>query len=243
MLHVDGLHKHFSDHAVLRGASLHVAPGEMVVLMGPSGSGKTTLFRCIGRLVEPDSGDITLAGTDIRALRGRRLRAARRDVAVIFQQFNLIRRASVLANVLSGKLGTLPAWRVCIGRYPQAEVAHAVACLSRVGLADFAKRRADTLSGGQQQRVAIARALAQRSCVILADEPVASLDTDNARLVLDLLRELAREDGIAVLCSLHDRALAERYADRILVLHEGRIVGRATAVPDGMHATARTARA
>jgi phosphonate transport system ATP-binding protein len=223
-LRVSGLSKRYGDHAVLRDVSLAVAPGEFVVLFGPSGAGKTTLFRCIGRLARPDAGEIHAGDAPLHALEGGALMRARRSIGVIFQQFNLIRRTSALDNVLTGRLGHVPAWRAVLRRFSRDDRALALSCLDRVGLLPHAHRRADRLSGGQQQRAAIARALAQGSRVILADEPIGSLDPDNAANVLSLLKELAHERGIAVLCSLHQVELARRYADRIVMLDGGRIV-------------------
>ncbi|MCC7425677.1 MAG: ATP-binding cassette domain-containing protein [Alphaproteobacteria bacterium] len=224
VLTVRGLAKAHAGRPVLRDASLDVAPGEVVVLGGPSGAGKTTLFRCIARLTEPDAGSVVLAGRQVTGARGRALRAARREIGLVFQQFNLIRRASALGNVLAGRIGFVPAWRVWLRRFPAADIALARGCLARVGLEAESGQRADTLSGGQQQRVAIARALAQETRLILADEPVASLDPDNAAAILELLRALAKERGIAVLCSLHQPTLAARFADRLLRLEQGRVL-------------------
>ena len=222
-LRVSGLTKRYGDHAVLHDVSLSIAPGEFVVLFGPSGSGKTTLFRCIGRLVPIETGEIHLGAAPLHALQGRALLRARRSIGLIFQQFNLIRRTDALDNVLTGRLGQVPAWRALLRCFSREDRALALSCLDRVGLLPHARRRADRLSGGQQQRAAIARALAQGSRVILADEPTASLDPENAANVLSLLKELAHERGIAVLCSLHQVELARRYADRIVVLDGGRI--------------------
>jgi phosphonate transport system ATP-binding protein len=212
---------------VLHDIGFRVAPGEVVALLGPSGAGKTTLFRCLTRLVEADSGEIRLLGQAIRGLERRALRQARREVGLVFQQHNLIRRRSALDNVLAGRLAAVPLWRVASGRFGAAERQRAFAALDRVGLLEVARRRADRLSGGQQQRVAIARVLAQQSRVILADEPVASLDPAAAVAVLALLRELARQDGIAVLCSLHQVDLVPGFADRVVGLSGGRLVSDA----------------
>jgi phosphonate transport system ATP-binding protein len=209
---------------VLEDIGFRVGAGEVVVLLGPSGAGKTTLFRCLARLVEADAGEIRLLGQAIGGLAPRALRRARREVGLVFQQHNLIRRRSALDNVLAGRLAEVPLWRVAARRFGAAERQRAYAALDRVGLLEFAGRRADRLSGGQQQRVAIARVLAQQSRVILADEPVASLDPVSAVAVLSLLRELARQDGIAVLCSLHQVDLVPGFADRVLGLSAGRLV-------------------
>jgi len=207
----------------LADVSFSVEPGEFVAVLGPSGAGKTTLFRCLTGLTRPDRGSVLLRGRDICAIRGRELRAARQDVALIFQQFNLVRRLTAMHNVLAGRLARLPTWRVLLRRFARADRQRALACLEAVGLLDRAYARADQLSGGQQQRVAIARALAQEATVVLADEPVASLDPESATAVLDTLRAVARA-GVAVVASLHQVHLATAYADRIIALRAGRLV-------------------
>jgi phosphonate transport system ATP-binding protein len=209
---------------VLSEVSFTVTAGEVVALLGPSGSGKTTLFRCLTRLVEADEGEIRLLGRSMRGMRSGELRLARRNIGLVFQQHNLIRRRSAIDNVLAGRLGHVPLWRVMERCFEQTDRQRAFAALDRVDLLDFADRRADRLSGGQQQRVAIARVLAQESRVILADEPVASLDPASAVSVLSLLRDIAHEGGITVLCSLHQVDLVPGFADRVLGLRAGRLV-------------------
>ena len=199
-----------------------MAPGEFVAVLGPSGAGKTTLFRCLTGLTRPDHGTVRIDGQDIWA-GARELRAARQTVALIFQQFNLIRRLTALQNVLVGRLAHVSTWRVLLRRFTRADRQRALRCLDTVGLLDKAAVRADQLSGGQQQRVAIARALAQNARVILADEPVASLDPESAATVLASLRS-AVGAGVAVVASLHQVHLARAYADRILALRAGRLV-------------------
>ncbi len=221
---VVNLTKRFGAAMVLDGLSLGVSPGEVVALVGSSGAGKTTLFNCISRLAAADEGEIFVSGRPLHALNGRRLARARNEIGVIFQQFNLVRRASARDNVLIGRLAQTPTWRVLLRRFRTADRQDALAALDRVGLLDHAGRRADRLSGGQQQRVAIARVLAQHCRVILADEPVASLDPETARLVLSLLREVAVERGITVVCSLHQVEFASGFADRVVRLAHGRIV-------------------
>lgn len=223
VLKATGLTKRFGERAALTDASLSIAPGEFVAVLGPSGSGKTTLFRCLARLTEPDSGQIEVEGKPLLALQGRALADARRRIGVVFQQFNLIRRLSALDNVLAGRLAHMPLWRVLARTFEEAELQRAADALAAVGLANHLHQRADTLSGGQQQRVAIARALAQESRILLADEPVASLDPDTARATLQLLRELTRSSRIAVLCTLHQPDLARQFADRILIMSAGRL--------------------
>ena len=224
---VERLTKRYGDTVTaLADVSFSIEPGEFVAVLGPSGAGKTTLFRCLTGLTRPDGGSVIVRGRDICAIRGRQLRAARQDVALIFQQFNLVRRLTAVHNVLAGRLARLPTWRVVLRRFARPDRQRALACLDAVGLLDRAYARADELSGGQQQRVAIARALAQEATVVLADEPVASLDPESAAVVLDTLRVVART-GVAVVASLHQVHLAATYADRIIALRAGRVVENA----------------
>jgi phosphonate transport system ATP-binding protein len=204
--------------------SFSVGPGEFVALLGPSGAGKSTAFRCMTRLALVDKGEIEVQGRALQMLSGAALREARRSIGLIFQQHNLIGRLSAIDNVLTGRLAGMPTWRVLARRFPNSDRQAALSCLDRVGLLDKAYVRADALSGGQQQRVAIARVLAQEGRVILADEPVASLDPESARHVLSTLRSVARDQGIAVICSLHQVGLAREFADRLVGLKGGRIV-------------------
>ncbi len=223
-LKIHGLSKQYHGKFAVEQVDLTASAGELVVLLGPSGAGKSTIFRCVTRLVAADGGEIEVLGQRMDRLHGRTLRQQRRSIGLIFQQFNLIGRLSALDNVLAGRLGAVPAWRAIARRFTAADRQLALAALDRVGLLSHAYQRADRLSGGQQQRVAIARVLAQESRIILADEPVASLDPIAANNVLEILRSVARERGIAVLCSLHQTALAQRYADRIVAMRAGRIV-------------------
>jgi phosphonate transport system ATP-binding protein len=195
-----------------------------VAVIGLSGSGKSTLLRCINRLVEPTSGRVLFGGTDVTAANDVELRRVRRRIGMVFQHFNLVHRSSVLTNVLAGRLGYLnPAWSLA-NRFPKADMEKAYAQLERVGLKDKAQSRADALSGGQQQRVGIARALMQDPVLILADEPVASLDPVLAHSIMQHLEQINREDGVTVLCSLHFLDLVHRYADRVIALNQGRLM-------------------
>jgi phosphonate transport system ATP-binding protein len=224
-LRVEGLTKIYPDGTVaLRDVTFSVEPGEFVVIIGLSGSGKSTLMRCINRLIEPTAGKVYIDGVDVTALSPVELRRLRRRIGMIFQQFNLVRRMPVLTNVLAGRLGYLsPSWAL-LNYFPREEVARAWHNLERVGIAEKAYARADQLSGGQQQRVGIARALMQEPTLILADEPVASLDPATSHSVLKYVEELNRKDGITVLCALHFLSLARRYGTRILALKAGRII-------------------
>jgi phosphonate transport system ATP-binding protein len=226
VLEIQHLTKSFppGEFKALDDVSLTVRDGEFVALIGLSGSGKSTLLRCINRLVEPTSGRVILDGVDITAADPNELRQIRRNIAMIFQQFNLVKRSSVITNVLSGRLGYLPPSWSLINRFPKEDVEMAIANLKRVGIPEKAYVRADTLSGGQQQRVAIARALMQEPKLMLADEPVASLDPATSHSVLRYIEELNREEGITVICSLHFLSLARRYATRVIALKAGRIM-------------------
>jgi phosphonate transport system ATP-binding protein len=209
---------------VLAGVDLTVGAGEVVALLGANGAGKSTLLRCLVRLIEPTRGEIRIGETSVTAARGRELRQLRTNVGFVFQRFNLVQRLSAFHNVLHGTLGRAGlqgAWPALAGEEQRGT---AMACLDRVGLAHLATRRVDTLSGGQQQRVAVARMLAQRPTVVLADEPVASLDPASGAAVLDLLRDVAGEQRLTVLVSLHQLDYARRYADRVVGLRGGRVV-------------------
>lgn len=208
----------------LRHVDLALQPGEFTVILGPSGAGKSTLIRCINRLVEPTEGAVLWEGQDLLALDPGALRRQRRAIGMVFQEFHLIDRLPVLANVLVGRFGALSTWQALTGRFPQEDVAIAWQALERVGLGPYAARRARELSGGQRQRVAIARALAQRPRLILGDEPVSNLDPATAYAIMDLLAELNRRDGITLLLNLHSVELARRYAHRVVGMNNGRIV-------------------
>ena len=223
-IHFVGVSKVYPGGMVaLQGVDLDVGPGEIVGLLGPSGAGKSTLLRCVNGLVRPTAGQVRVDGLavddDVTVLRRVRQRAA-----MIFQQFNLVGRLSALENVLTARLSYRPLLPTLFRRFPRADYERAMSCLERVGLADRAGQRADTLSGGERQRVAVARALAQAPRILLADEPVASLDPRSTGQVLDLVRRVSREDGLTVLMSLHQVDLARRVADRIAGLARGRLV-------------------
>ncbi|MEX2046744.1 MAG: phosphonate ABC transporter ATP-binding protein [Chloroflexota bacterium] len=203
--------------------TLEVGRGEFVVLIGLSGSGKSTLLRCLNRLVEPTSGRVIFDGEDVTAARGAELRRLRRRMGMIFQQFNLVKRASVFQNVLAGRLGYRTTWRTIAGRPDREDIELAFQNLQRVGILEKAYSRADALSGGQQQRVGIARALMQKPDLMLADEPVASLDPATSHSVMKYLEEINRKDGITVICSLHFLSLARRYATRVVALKDGKV--------------------
>ena len=235
ILEIEDLHKSYDSNVpVLCGINLSVHRGEFVGIIGLSGSGKSTLLRCINRLVEPSSGHIRLpmglitangAGTlvDVVRLKQTELRRLRRKVGMIFQQFNIIKRLSVIDNVLSGGLGYQSALRSTLRSFTRDEKRKALINLNRVGLLDHAYRRADELSGGEQQRVAIARTLMQEPALILADEPVSSLDPKLSGVVLDILKQVCQEDGITALVSLHTLELTREYAARVVGLKNGQI--------------------
>ncbi len=227
MIEVRDLAKRYGAITALDGVSLRVAPGEMLVVLGPSGAGKSTLLRCINRLVAPDAGEVRVAGRTVGS-DARRLRDVRRAIGMIFQNHNLVPRLSVVKNVLTGRLASMPLVPSLLQVFPRADLDLALECLDRVGLRARAWERSDRLSGGQQQRVGVARALAQRPQAILADEPVASLDPKTARLVLSDLRRAAHELGIAVLCNLHQVHFAREFADRVIGISAGRVVFEGT---------------
>ena len=219
--------KTFGQRKALAGVSLDVARGEMIALIGPSGSGKSTLLRSITGLQTIDDGGEILGFDEVLQSRGKlsdKMRGARIRMGMIFQQFNLVGRITLFSNVALGSLGRIPFWQGLLGLWPNETKLAAMAALHRVGVSDYAAQRANTLSGGQQQRGAIARALVQKAKVILADEPVASLDPVSARKVMDILRELNRKDGLTVIVTLHQVDYALRYCDRVVALKAGKIV-------------------
>jgi phosphonate transport system ATP-binding protein len=224
MLKLNRLTRKFGDTTAVAAATLEIPDGQMVGIIGRSGAGKSTLLRLLNRLIDPSDGQILFGDTDIARLKGRELREWRSDCAMIFQQFNLVGRLDVVTNVLTGRLYTLPAWRAMTQTFTARERAFAIQALDRLGMAHTALQRAETLSGGQQQRVAIARALAQEPKILLADEPIASLDPMNAKVVMDALRSINQQDGKTVICNLHTLDTARAYCDRIIGMQDGRIV-------------------
>jgi phosphonate transport system ATP-binding protein len=235
ILEIKDLHKTYGAKTqVLRGINFQIEQGEFVCIIGLSGAGKSTLLRCVNRLIEASSGAVLVpralsgvsaegAKMDVLKLNAEELRLLRRKVGMVFQQFNIVKRLSVIENVSSGGLGYQPGLRSVLRIFSRDEKRRALTNLERVGLLDHAYKRADQLSGGEQQRVAIARTLMQQPAIILADEPVASLDPRLSRVVLDILKRVCREDGITALVSLHALELTREYADRIIGLKQGQI--------------------
>jgi phosphonate transport system ATP-binding protein len=225
MLKVEHLTKVYPNGTqALKDVSFEVKDGEFLAVIGLSGSGKSTLLRCINRLIEPTSGKVYWNDQDVTAVSSAGMRIIRRQIGMVFQQFNLVKRSSVFSNVMSGRLGYVNALSSSLGIFSNEDHRRALACLDQVGLADKAHVRADSLSGGQQQRVGIARALMQEPKLILADEPVASLDPVLAHSILKYLEQLNKERGITVLCSLHFLDLVHRYATRAIALKDGELV-------------------
>ena len=224
VLQIANLNKVFGDKIALDAVNLTIRSGEMVAIIGRSGAGKSTLLRSINRLNSVTSGEILFDGALVGSLDGSALREWRRNCAMVFQQFNLVGRMDVLSNVLIGRVSYQGQLRSCLKLFTRAERALAIMALERVEMSDFALQRADTLSGGQQQRVAIARALVQEPRILLADEPIASLDPRSAKQVMELLRDINRRDGITVICNLHTLDTARNYCDRIIGMRAGRVV-------------------
>ncbi len=217
---------------VLKGISFSVEGRKSVAIIGPSGTGKSTLIRCINMLIKPTSGKVLLSGQNITGLRGRQLREARRKIGMVFQEFNLVERLSVMENVLCGRLGYVPPWRAWLRKFPSDDIAQAFELLETIGLSDFSRQRADSLSGGQRQRVGIARAVMQNPHVLLADEPTSSLDPKTSVEIMELLISASELHNIPLLINIHDVVLAKRFADRIIGLSKGGIVYDGP--PDGL---------
>jgi len=225
MLQVRNLTKIYDGGVLaLDDVSFDAPDGQFLAVIGLSGSGKSTLLRCLNRLIEPTAGQVLWNDVDITNLSEEEMRWVRRKIGMVFQHFNLVHRSSVLTNVLAGRLGYVnPTWSL-LNRFPKHDIEKAMQQLNRVGIADKAAQRADELSGGQQQRVGIARALMQDPQMILADEPVASLDPVLAHSIMQYLELINKEDGVTVLCSLHFLDLVHRYANRVIALNEGKLV-------------------
>ena len=229
MLEIKNLTKIYDDGTVaLKNVSFTVEDGDFLVVIGLSGSGKSTLLRCINRLINPTEGQIIWNGVDLTKLEGEELRRARRKIGMVFQHFNLVRRSSVYQNVISGRLGYSKTLNSMVGKFSKEDTDKARSVVERFGITDQVHKRADELSGGQQQRVGIARALMQEPELILADEPVASLDPVLAHSILGIIEKLNQEDELTVICSLHYLDLVQRYATRVIGLKEGNIVYRGT---------------
>jgi len=209
---------------VLKGLSLSFAARGVCAIIGPSGTGKSTFIRCVNRLVEPTSGEILFKGRDVARAGRHELRLIRRRIGMVFQEYNLVERLTVMENVLCGRLGYVPVWRAWLRRYGEADIEQAFALLDRVSLGGFAHKRADSLSGGQRQRVGIARAVMQDPDLLLADEPTSSLDPKTSVEIMELLTAVARERGVPVLINIHDVTLARRFADRIVGMSAGQVV-------------------
>lgn len=224
MLRIEQLGKTFNGKAALQGISLDIEMGSFVGVIGRSGAGKSTLLRCINRLVEPSTGRIFFGNKDVTGLRGSELRAWRVSCGMIFQQFNLAGRLDVLTNVLMGRINGVGFLRSVLEAWPDQDKLTAMQALDRLDMASFAAQRAESLSGGQQQRVAIARTLVQNPKVLLADEPVASLDPKNTQAVMDALKTLNEQSGITVMCNLHSLDLARQYCARVIGMKAGRVV-------------------
>jgi phosphonate transport system ATP-binding protein len=225
MLRIKGLVKRYrTGDLALKGIDFEVPDGQVMALIGPSGAGKSTVIRCINRLVEPTAGTVTLNDTEITALGAAELRRARRRMGMIFQEYALVERLSVMENVLSGRLGYVGFWQSWLRRFPQADVDAAFRLLGRVGLDHMADKRADELSGGQRQRVGVCRALIQDPELLLVDEPTASLDPKTSRQIMRLIRELCAERRLSAIINIHDVMLAQMFAERIVGLRAGEIV-------------------
>jgi phosphonate transport system ATP-binding protein len=225
ILRVEGLAKTYPDGTrAVRGIDFEVRRGELVSIIGPSGAGKSTLLRCVNRLIQPTSGEIYFRGRPLSAASQRELRAVRREIGMVFQSHNLIRRLPAVHNVLHGRLGYMSAWRGGMGLFSPGDTRMALELLERVGLAEHAFKRADELSGGQQQRAGIARALAQRPTLLMADEPIASLDPASSETVMTYMKEICEEDGLTALVNLHQVEFARRFATRIIGMREGVLV-------------------
>jgi phosphonate transport system ATP-binding protein len=226
VLSITGLFKEYrSGEPVLKNINLEIEASGVTAIIGPSGTGKSTLIRCINRLVDPTAGHIIFRGEDLSQLKGKALREARCHIGMVFQEYNLVERLTVIENVLCGKLGRLPIWRPLLRKFSDQDITRAFDLIDSVGLSqEFASRRADALSGGQRQRVGIARALMQEPSLILADEPTSSLDPKTSVEIMDLLDQVSREREVPVIVNIHNVDLARRFASRIIGMSAGQVV-------------------
>ena len=225
MLRIKGLTKRYrTGDLALKGIDIDVPDGQVMALIGPSGAGKSTVIRCINRLVEPTSGEIMFEGADMVKLDRRGLRLARRHIGMVFQEYNLVERLTVMENLLCGRLGYISPLKAWLRKFPAEDIARAFELLETVGLAGFANQRADSLSGGQRQRVGIARAIMQQPKLLLADEPTSSLDPKTSVEIMELLRDMCGKYAIPVVVNMHDVELARRFADRIIGMSGGKVV-------------------
>ncbi len=226
LLRIRNLRKEYRPgQPVLKDISLDIAANGVTAIIGPSGTGKSTLIRCVNRLVDPTAGEILFEGRDLAKLRGSELRAMRRRIGMVFQEYNLVERLTVMENVLSGRLGYVAPWRAFLRKFPEQDVARAFELIDSVGLSEeFATRRADKLSGGQRQRVGIARALMQSPGLILADEPTSSLDPKTSVEIMELMTEMSVKNGIPIIINIHNVELAKRYAQRVIGMTGGSVV-------------------
>jgi len=217
-------HAYVSDKPILKNINIDINEAGVIAIIGPSGTGKSTLLRCINRLIQPTNGSIIFKNNDVAHVKGKPLRELRRQIGMVFQEYNLVERLSVLENVLTGRLGYMSAWSAWRRNFTDKDIKRAFELLDFVGLSDFATQRADSLSGGQRQRVGIARALMQEPAILLADEPTSSLDPKTSVEIMELLTQLANDKGIPTLVNLHDVNLAKRYAQRMIGMSGGKVV-------------------
>lgn len=224
-IRIENLKKEYTPgKPVLHDISFEVEGRSSVAIIGPSGTGKSTLIRCVNKLIPPTGGNVYISGENITNLSGRQLREARRKIGMVFQEFNLVERLSVMENILSGRLGYVSSWRAWLRKYPKEDINRAFELLEAIGLLDFARQRADSLSGGQRQRVGIARAVMQQPHVLLADEPTSSLDPKTSVEIMELLVSLSKANDIPLIINIHDVELAKRFTSRVIGLSKGGIV-------------------
>lgn len=217
-------HAYVSNKPILKNINIDINEAGVIAIIGPSGTGKSTLLRCINRLIQPTDGSIMFKNKDVAKIKGKSLREVRRQIGMVFQEYNLVERLSVLENVLTGRLGYMSAWSAWRRNFTDKDIQRAFELLEFVGLSDFAMQRADSLSGGQRQRVGIARALMQEPAILLADEPTSSLDPKTSVEIMELLTQLAQDKGIPTLVNIHDVNLAKRYAQRMIGMSGGEVV-------------------